>query len=458
VINAPNGESLHSSWRLEFRVTNNEAEYEAVIAGLRIAQEMGAEHVELRSDSQVIVGHIQGKFEAKGEKMKLYLSRVQDMQASLKRFSIIKILRDQNEEADLLARMGSGTTKDSERKMNVPIQVLAQPTVSKKATILTLDIMPPWANELVSYLQEGDLPIDKKAAVKLKSKAAQFTLINDTLYKRGFMLPLLKCVSREEGDYILREIHEGVCGNHSGSRMLAHKAIRAGFYWLNMSRDSMQIVKTCDKCQRFANVSQRPPEDLSSVSSPWPFSQWGVDLVGPFPQGKGGVRFAVVVVDYFTKWVEAEALSSITAKCIEKFLWKNIICRHGIPHAFVTDNGKQFDCDSFREWCAKLNIRNYFSSPGHPQANGLVEATKKTIFKILKKKLGDRKGDWAEDLPEVLWAYRTTKKTVTEETPYALTFGTEAVVPVEIGLGSYRVEAFQPRTNDQGLRLHLDLL
>jgi hypothetical protein len=177
------------------------------------------------------------------------------------------------------------------------------------------------------------------------------------------MLPLLKCVLKEEGEYILWEIHEGVCGNHFGARVLAHKAVRAGFYWLNMSRESMQIVKTCDKCQLFASVSQRPPKDLSSIFSPWPFSQWGVNLVKPFPQGKGGVRFAVVVVDYFTKWAEVEALSSITAKCIEKFLWKNVICRYGIPHAFVTDNGKQFDCDSFRGWCAKLRIRNYFSSP-----------------------------------------------------------------------------------------------
>jgi hypothetical protein len=87
-----------------------------------------------------------------------------------------------------------------------------------------------------------------------------------------------------------------------------------------------------------------------------------------------------------------------------------------------------------------------------------VEAINKTIFKILKKKLGDRKGDWAEDLPEVLWAYRTTKKTATEETPYALTFGTEAVIPTKIGSRSYRVEAFRPKTNDQGLKLHLDLL
>jgi hypothetical protein len=109
---------------------------------------------------------------------------------------------------------------------------------------------------LVSYLQKEILPSDKKVAIKLKAKAAQFTLINGTLYKRGFMLPLLKCVSQEEGNYILREIHEGVCGNHSRSRMLAHKAIRVGFYWPNMSRDSMQIVKTYDKSQHFANVSQ----------------------------------------------------------------------------------------------------------------------------------------------------------------------------------------------------------
>jgi hypothetical protein len=87
-----------------------------------------------------------------------------------------------------------------------------------------------------------------------------------------------------------------------------------------------------------------------------------------------------------------------------------------------------------------------------------VEATNKTIFKILKKKLGDRKGDWAKDLPEVLWAYQTTKKTATEETPYALTFGTEAIILAKIGSGSYRVEAFQPDTNDQGPKLHLDLL
>jgi hypothetical protein len=145
--------------------------------------------------------------------------------------------------------------------------------------------------------------------------------------------------------------------------VLAHKAVRAGFYWPDMNKDSMTIVWNCDKCQRFANITKQPPDELSSISSPWPFLQWGVDIVGPLSQGNGVVRFAVVAMDYFTKWVEVKALVNITAKSIERFLWKNVVCCYGVPHAFVTDNGKQFDCDSFRKWCAELHIRNYFSSP-----------------------------------------------------------------------------------------------
>jgi hypothetical protein len=87
-------------------------------------------------------------------------------------------------------------------------------------------------------------------------KVGRFTMMNGTLYKRGFILPLLKCISLEEGDYILQEIHEGICGNYSEARVLAHKAVRVGFYWPNMSKDSMVIVWNCDKCQRFAYITK----------------------------------------------------------------------------------------------------------------------------------------------------------------------------------------------------------
>jgi hypothetical protein len=398
--------------------------------------------VEIRSDSQVIVGHINGEFEAKGEKMKKYLANVQSMQTAFQKFCIKKIPREDNEKADHLARMASAETEESDENDKVNA-TLRHPSIFEKASnalqVSPVEEASDWRQEIFSYLQDGILPSEKKSAMRLKMKAGRFTILNGLLYKRGFTLPLLKCISTEEGNYVLREIHEGICGSHSGARVLAHKAVRAGFYWPNMYKDSTGIVRYCDKCQRFGNITKQPPEELTAISSPWPFSQWGVDIVGPLPRGKGGVRFAVVAVDYFTKWTEVEPLANITTMAIQRFLWKNVVCRYGVPHAFVTDNGKQFDCEPFRKWCAELSIRNYFSSPGHPQANGQVEATNKTIFKILKKKLGDKKGNWADDLPEVLWAYRTTKRTPTEESPYALTFGTEAVIPAELGSGSLRV-------------------
>jgi hypothetical protein len=111
-----------------------------------------------------------------------------------------------------------------------------------------------------------------------------------------------------------------------------------------MNKDSTELVKHCDKCQRFARVMKNPPEKLSSISSTWPFAKWGVDIVGPMPPGKGSWKFLVVAMDYFTKWAEAKALATITTEVVTNFLWKSIVCWYEIPHAFVTDNGKGFEC------------------------------------------------------------------------------------------------------------------
>jgi hypothetical protein len=141
----------------------------------------------------------------------------------------------------------------------------------------------------------------------------------------------------------MREIHEGICGNHSGARMLAHKTTRAGYFWPSMSRDAARVVKYCDKCQRFFRIENSHPEKFSAIRSSWPFAKWGVDIVGSMPPSKGSRKFLVVAVDYFTKLAEAEAMAAITATNIISFLWRSVVCRFGIPLAFVTDNGTQFD-------------------------------------------------------------------------------------------------------------------
>ncbi|GKV15178.1 hypothetical protein SLEP1_g25980 [Rubroshorea leprosula] len=169
-----------------------------------------------------------------------------------------------------------------------------------------------------------------------------------------------------------------------------------------------------------------PAEELTTLVAPWPFAQWELDLLGPFVKGVGGVTHLVVGVDYFTKWVEARPLSSLTSKKVEDFVFSSIICRYGIQNQIVADNGTQFNCTSFRDFYSSYGIRLQFTSVYHPESNGMVESVNKCILE--------------------------------GETPYHLAFGTEAVIPIEIGVPSFRVTYFDEGRNGQLLRENLDLL
>ena len=125
-----------------------------------------------------------------------------------------------------------------------------------------------------------------------------------------------------------------------------------------MQADTEELIKRYDNCQRSENVQRLPAEKLMMITSPWPFSQWGIDIVGPLPIGKGQVKFLLVAIDYFTKWVEAKALATITKAKIQSFVWKNIICRFGIPMTIISNNGRQFDNQGFKDFCSNLGIRN----------------------------------------------------------------------------------------------------
>ncbi|KAL0454554.1 UNVERIFIED_CONTAM: hypothetical protein Slati_0794600 [Sesamum latifolium] len=153
---------------------------------------------------------------------------------------------------------------------------------------------------------------------------------------------------------------------------------------------------------------------LTTMLSPCPFRQWGIDIVGPFPLAAGQRKFLLVAVDYFTKWVEAEPLARITEGEVMKFIWKNIICRFGIPRKIISDNGRQFQGQKIQEWCQEQR----FTTVAHPQANGQVEVTNRILVQGIKRRLERVGGNWAEELTSVLWAYRTTPRGSTGETPF----------------------------------------
>ena len=202
----------------------------------------------------------------------------------------------------------------------------------------------------------------------------------------------------------------------------------------------------------------QPTGGLNLISSPWPFVQWVLDIVGPFPQATRNRRFVLVAVDYFTKWAEAEELASIQDVDFMKFVWRNIVTRFRVPKYLVSDNGLQFDSKAFREFCDSLGIKNQYSSPAYPQSNGQVEATNKAIVNGLKRRLVSAKGRWAEELPNVLWAFQTTPRRSTRETLFSLTYGAEAVIPAEINLCSAPILGFNLTKNSELMLKQLNLL
>ena len=166
----------------------------------------------------------------------------------------------------------------------------------------------------------------------------------------------------------------------------------------------------------------------------------------------------MVVIDYFTKWVEVEPLTKITQQNNKNFVWKNIVCRFGVPRVLVSDNGRQFDNALFKDFYEHFGIQNHYSSPAHPQANGQAEVANRSLLKIIKTRLKGAKGVWPDELPGVLWAYRTTVRTLTGETPFKLAYESEAIIPAEVHMANHRVTMYQDKDNEELLCLNLDLI
>ncbi|KAA3453237.1 rve domain-containing protein/RVT_3 domain-containing protein [Gossypium australe] len=204
---------------------------------------------------------------------------------------------------------------------------------------------------IIRTLQGEQKGQDKKELTKLQRKAKIYTLLDSVLYTKGFSHPLLRCLSMFEVEYIIKEIHEEICGGHLGGRLLTQKILKQGYYWSTILEVTHQLVRKCDSCKRNAKIQWQSAEPLQIMSA------------------TAQKKFIVAVVDYFTKWIEAEALATITEKQMESFLWKSIVCRFRIPRTIITDNEMQFQ-GKFKQFCTDLQIALSQSLIKTPQTNG----------------------------------------------------------------------------------------
>ena len=290
-----------------------------------MVQRMGGKSIKLFSDSRLVVGQVRGEFEAKDERMQGYLSQVKCLQLKFDSFDLLHVPRSGNVHANSLAMLATSLAQHLPRV--ILVEDLYRPTEAREvAQIHQIRVVPSWMDSIIRFLREDILPEEKVEVDKIRRKATSYWLSEDhKLSKRSFSGPYLLYVHPELTESLLEELHEGICGSHTGGRSLAHKAISQGYWWPNMQREALEYVKKCDQCQRFAPSIHQPGGILNPLSSPWSFAQWGLDIVGPFPKILGNKKYFLVGTDYFTKWVEAEPLANIRDVDVKRFISKNIV-------------------------------------------------------------------------------------------------------------------------------------
>ncbi|KAJ3704748.1 hypothetical protein LUZ61_008453 [Rhynchospora tenuis] len=395
-IIGPKGEKFHYAIHLTFNVSNNVTEYEALLAGLRLTEATGAKRVKIHTDSQLVVNQISGEYATTNEKLILYLEKVKAIIATFEMASVEYVPRTQNETADALSKLA----KESDLDRDKPIVMLEIPSPSidvLELGVYMVEVRDEWYTLLWDFLNHNKLPEDEKVARKVKRWALEFTIMDGNLFKKG--------------------------------------------------KDVEEFIRRCEKCQFHSRIPRQPPHSMQSIASPWPFDVWGIDLLGPFPHGQGNVKFLVVAVEYFTKWIKAKLLATISSQKVVDFVRHQIVYRYGLPHTIISNNGTQFSGAPFQDFCKGLGIRSCTSSVCHPQSNGLAEVSNRTILEGLKKKIEGSKNTWSEYLDEILWAYRTTPRTATGRSPFAMVYGMEAVTPMEIVHPSLRTISYEWSSN-----------
>jgi ribonuclease HI len=442
VLIAPSKVRTCYAARLDFSCTNNIAEYEALLLGLWKLKAMGIRRAILKTDSQVISGHVDKSSKARDPKLEKYLDTVQRLEASFEGFSVKNIPSGENEHADLLAKLAAqGLPLPSE----VFFETIKAPLVElMERAVLTISHVhsEDWRTEIISFLQGNCLSDDEVYNKRMEARTRPYVMIEGQLYKHGVCSPLLRCLSRTEGIELMKEIHAGLCGSHIGSRPLLGKVFRQGFYWPKAASDAADLVQKCENCQKCAKDHKQPSSLTQLIQPTWPVQGWGLDLLGPLPPAQGNLKYVVVAVEYFSKCIEAKPLATITSVMVQKFFWQNIVCRFGVSKAITVDNGTQFDAEAFKDFCNQIGTKIHFASVRHPKSNGLVERANGIIITgIMKLIFNQPRGKWPDELIKVVWSHNTTVSRSTGFTPFKLLFGDEAITPEEAKTGSIRTIA-----------------
>jgi hypothetical protein len=292
----------------------------------------------------LVAKQVQKEYDCNSDKMVEYLVEVRRLEKFFDGFEVRYVPRLDNRDADHLAWIASSRVPTPR---DVILERLAKPSVketepSEDTGFMVIDgpdqqLGCDWMSQIRSYLENRPLADDNAETERIARKSRMYHLIDRVLYRQGSNGMMMRCISKDEGIQLLRDIHNGACGAHSSCRSIVGKAFKHGFYWPTAKDDAMEIVAKCRDCQFFQKQTMKHVNPLRSIDISWPFVIWGIKIVGILPRAPGGFRFLFVGVDTFTKWMEATPVVNITQEAAVKFL-QSIIYRFGIPKRVLMDN------------------------------------------------------------------------------------------------------------------------
>src|SRR6185295_14660 len=269
---------------------------------------------------------------------------------------------------------------------------------------------------------------------RLKVKSKFFETKNNILYKKDRRKQtrgkLLKVIQKHEVEPILFMLHNHPLGGHLRTDIVFNK-VRNLYYWPQMYENIKEYIKACDSCQRRGH--KQNPEPLQPILVGNPFEKIGIDFVGPLPVTPRGNKYIIVATDYLTKWPEARPVSEATAATTANFIYEDIICRHGCPQVILSDRGTHFRNQIVDNLLDKFKINHLYSSPYHPETNGLTERFNRTLKESLAK-VSVITTDWDINVLLVLFVYRTAKQVTTKIEPFYLVYGRTAQFPTKEGI------------------------
>ena len=468
VLESPQGIKTKYGFQIsEGNCSNNQAEYEALVIGLEILLSIGADTVEIFGDSQLVINQLNGTFKCLSPALIIYYDHVQKLAKQFMMISFTYVPRFLNEEANDIAQTASGYKYIDEKDLefcqltirrSIPMLRYRKNDLemdaSKGENRFSCNLQQPlmfenfeigesssssqnmdWRQPIIDYLTKPDAKADR--ATRLRS--LNYVMYDNDLFKKGSDGLLLRCLNKVDAFRVMAEVHEGICGAHQAGVKMRWLIRRYLYYWPTILKDCIDYAKGCQPCQKVGPLKHVPIEELQYCVKPWPFRRWALDTIGMiYPPSDGGHKFILVGTDYFTKWVEAKALKVVNQTKIIKFI-QEIINRFGTPQTLTVDNASVFEGRQLRAFTDSFGIRVTSATTYYPQANGQAESTNKIIKNGIQKMVERNPRDWHNLLSNVLWAYRTSKRTSTGTTPFALTYGHDAVLPMEVIVKSQRV-------------------